>query len=206
MRGGGLGLRASTGSTPASLQAAALQPELHGETVEIVVVLDSCTDGTAREVAHFSVVTLTTQARNVGVGRSLGAGHLIARGARWLSSTGADTVVAGDWLVARLALGADAACGSIAITDCEIHGDDAPYPRLDFDSTYRDVDGHGHAHGANLGVSAVAYGQVDAFPPLPCHEDVASVERPQQARVRIAFSAACVHERPPGQPGPRRFR
>jgi glycosyltransferase involved in cell wall biosynthesis len=181
---------ASIGSTLASLQAAAAHPGLAGEAVEIVVVLDSCTDATAAEAARFPVTALSTEARNVGIGRGLGADFLLEREARWLAFTDADTIVAGDWLVAQLALGADVVCGSIGIADWGIHGDDAPYLRLDFDTTYRDVDGHAHVHGANLGVSAAAYRRAGGFPPLACQEDVALVERLRQERMNIVFSAA----------------
>jgi hypothetical protein len=33
--------------------------------------------------------------------------------------------------------------------------------------------GHHHVHGANLGMSASAYGAAGGFPPLRTHEDVA---------------------------------
>lgn len=178
------------GLTLASLQMAATHPSLHGESVEIVVVLDSCTDGTEDEVASFPVKILTIQACNVGISRGFGADHLLARGARWLAFTDADTVVAGDWLVAQLKLGADAVCGSIGITDWGIHGDDAAYLRNDFEINYRDVDGHAHIHGANLGVSAAAYQQAGGFLPLTCHEDVALVNRLRQEQVKLVFSAA----------------
>ncbi|MEC5405449.1 glycosyltransferase [Paraburkholderia sp. MPAMCS5] len=170
-----------------ALAEASQRPELEGEAVRIVVVLDDCKDGSG-DIAHaHGVETLTVKARNVGIARALGADHLLAAGARWLAFTDADSRVSPGWLAAQLALDADAVCGSIAVDDWSDH----PHSVRDyFRKTYKDADGHRHVHGANLGVSADAYRRAGGFPPLACSEDVALVDRLIAIGARIAWSAA----------------
>jgi glycosyltransferase involved in cell wall biosynthesis len=89
------------------LQAAlrAAQHELlDGETVEVLVVLDSCTDRSSDIVDSYPVHCLEIDARNVGQARAAGARFLLERGARWISCSDADSRVAHDWLVAQLSL------------------------------------------------------------------------------------------------------
>ncbi|MEK6346696.1 MAG: glycosyltransferase [Burkholderia sp.] len=167
--------------------AAARHPALRQEPVQVVVVLDSCSDGSARLAATFDVVTLSVDARNVGVARAAGAEHLLRLGARWLAFTDADSRVAPDWLVAQLALGADAVCGTVAVTDWRGH---PAHVREHWRRTYRDEDGHRHVHGANLGVSARAYRRAGGFPALACHEDVMLVDLLAATGASIAWSAA----------------
>ncbi|MEI7294825.1 glycosyltransferase family A protein [Paraburkholderia tropica] len=166
---------------------AARHVELMGESVCIVVVLDSCTDDSACVTQAFGATALTVQARNVGIARATGASHLIALGARWLAMTDADTCVAPDWIVAQLALRADVVCGAVEVDDWGAH---PPCVRETWSTHYRSVDGHRHVHGANLGVSAKAYQRAGGFPPLACGEDVALVERLTANGARIAWSVA----------------
>lgn len=167
----------------AAARHAALQPE----PVRIVLVLDSCNDGSARLAAGFDVVTLSVDARNVGVARAAGAEHLLRLGARWLAFTDADSRVAPDWLAAQLALGADAMCGTVAVDDWRGH---PAHVREHWRRTYRDEDGHRHVHGANLGVSAQAYRRAGGFPALACREDVMLVDLLAATGASIAWSAA----------------
>ena len=173
-----------------ALCVAAMHRDLGGERVEVLLVLDSCSDGTAAIAEQIGVRTLTLQARNVGAARALGAEHLIAKGARWLAFTDADTQVSADWLVRQLELNADVVCGSIGIDDWSAHGDHAQALEQHFARTYLDRDGHRHIHGANLGVSTAAYQKVGGFPELDCSEDVALVQALAAAGARIAWSAA----------------
>ncbi len=174
------------GACLASLRRAARHPGLRGEAVSIVVVLDACVDATARIVARAGVVSLTTDARNVGVARSLGAHRLLRAGARWLAFTDADSRVAGDWLARQVALGADAVCGSIGV-DWPV---DAEPLRARYEKRYVDADGHRHIHGANLGVAAAAYRRAGGFASLAVSEDVALVDALARSGARIAWSAA----------------
>ncbi len=173
----------------AAVKKAAQHPGLCGEAVEILVVLDHCTDLTAAHVAQAQVAGLEIEARNVGVARALGAEAMLARSARWLAFTDADTQVAPDWLAEQLALQVDAVCGTVEVVDWTDHGTHADLLRWHFGQTYTDADGHRHIHGANLGVSAVAYRAAGGFQHLACSEDVALVEALQATGARIAWSA-----------------
>ena len=61
-----------------SVLDAAAHPDLGGESVEIIVVLDACTDQTGRLARELGVTTLDIGARNVGLARQLGARAAIA--------------------------------------------------------------------------------------------------------------------------------
>ncbi|WP_186247467.1 glycosyltransferase [Burkholderia gladioli] len=171
----------------AAAVAAARHPALAREAVRIVVVLDSCRDASARIAARYPVEVLSVEARKVGVARATGAAHLLRLGARWLSFTDADSRVAPDWLAVQLSLGADAVCGTVAVDDWRGH---PACVRERWRRAYRDMDGHRHVHGANLGVSARAYRRAGGFPPLACGEDVMLVDLLAATGATIAWSAA----------------
>jgi len=173
-----------------AIQHAAHHPGLMGEPVQVLVVLDSCSDATGAIASAAGVQTMAVTVRNVGSARAVGTTQLIKAGARWLAFTDADTIVSPEWLVKQLEQKADAVCGSIGINDWSMHGDQADNIRLHFARTYHDVDGHRHIHGANLGVSTEAYLRAGGFRPLACSEDVALVEALQASGARIAWSAA----------------
>lgn len=168
---------------------AATHPDLHGETVKVVVVLDSCQDMTAMIAMKWPVTSLATPARNVGKARALGAEYLLQRGARWLAFTDADTFVSHRWLADQLALQSDVVCGTVEVDDWSDHGAHAKISQKHFESTYIDKDGHRHVHGANLGISAFHYQKVGGFEPLVCGEDQALVDRLIVQGAHIAWSA-----------------
>ena len=151
------------------------------------VVCDACTDRTAQIVRDLGLVPLIVHERNVGAARALGASAALRDGAEWLAFTDADTLVAEDWLLAQLALASDVVCGTVTVDDWGGH-DQAV--REHFAASYRDVDGHRHIHGANLGISADAYCRAGGFAMLTSSEDVALVEALERAGVTIAWSAA----------------
>lgn len=181
-----------------ALARAATCPQLAGEAVCIVIVLDACTDHSQRIVlrhamqadARWRLDCIAIDARNVGAARAAGARLLLERGARWLAFTDADTCVAPDWLCSQLQLDADAVCGTIAVDDWSPHEGHALALRAHFARTYTDADGHRHIHGANFGVCAQAYLRAGGFAPLACSEDVALVAALQASGARIAWSAA----------------
>jgi glycosyltransferase involved in cell wall biosynthesis len=170
--------------------AAACHPDLADEAVEIVVVLDDCADDTATIVSRLPVLPTVVNARSVGVARATGAQQLLARGARWLAFTDADSLVSHDWLAQQLRQEADVVCGTVAVKDWSEYAHHAEALERHFHATYHDADGHRHIHGANLGISAEAYRSVGGFPPVVTSEDVALVEALQAAGARIAWSAA----------------
>ncbi|MCF5653380.1 glycosyltransferase, partial [Pseudomonas syringae] len=140
---------------------AAAHPGLLSEAVTILVVLDSCSDGSAAIAQAYPVQCLEAQARNVGHVRGVGARHLLNQGARWISCTDADSRVAPDWLVAQLALGVDAVCGTVTVDAWSEDFD--PAAQIRYHQGYEARDGHRHIHGANLGVSAGAYIRAGGF-------------------------------------------
>lgn len=178
---------------------AAGHPALHGETVRIAVVLDSCTDGSLAIVERHAALCvgaacriehLSVEARNVGVARAFGVEHLLRSGARWLAFTDADTKVSPAWLVEQLRLNVDVVCGTVGVDDWSPHRDNAEALCQHFQRSYTDADGHHHIHGANMGVSAAAYRLAGGFKPLECSEDVALVEALERIGARFAWSAA----------------
>lgn len=168
---------------------AALHPHLSEEPVEIVVVVDGCTDATGLLAARSGAITISVRARNVGVARAVGAEVLLARGARWLAFTDADTLVSPSWLADQLSLDADAVCGTVGVEDWSPHGIHADLLHQHFLQTYQDSDGHQHVHGANLGVSALAYRRVGGFRHLGSSEDVDLVRALEASGAKIAWSA-----------------
>ena len=80
-----------------ALRVAAMHPGLNQEPVVMVVVLDDCSDNSTVIAARHAtgpMTCLTIAARNVGMARHAGAEHLLARNARWLAFTDADSRVA----------------------------------------------------------------------------------------------------------------
>jgi glycosyltransferase involved in cell wall biosynthesis len=179
-------------------RTAAANQALHGETVHITVVLDSCTDNSRAIVERHAMQAgsacgidyLCVDARNVGVTRAAGVRHVLELGARWLAFTDADTVVSPTWLSAQLQLNVDVVCGTVAVSDWSPHRYNASTLCEYFNNSYTDADGHRHIHGANMGVSANAYLRAGGFAPLSCSEDVALVEALQRTGARFAWSAA----------------
>ena len=170
-----------------SLMDASRCPRLLGEATLLVVALDACTDTTEHIARSTGAAVIVLQSRNVGMARSAGAQLALKVGARWLSFTDADSLVAPNWFSAQLDLSADAVCGTVAVVDWEGYG---PRMRTHFEATYTDADGHRHIHGANMGVSAEAYRRAGGFRPLQSSEDVALVKALQDSGARIAWSAA----------------
>ena len=170
-----------------SVRTAASCPQLLGEDVQTVVVLDHCHDLTGELARRHGAWTLPINEQNVGMARAAGADLLIRQGARWLAFTDADSVVSPQWLSAQLALRCDAVCGTVSVREWAGYGERM---RRHFDATYTDADGHRHVHGANLGVSTAAYLRAGGFQPLPSSEDVALVARLAEVGASIAWSAS----------------
>lgn len=160
--------------------------QLGGEPVEILVVLDSCSDDSAQIVSAYPVLSLQINARNVGEARATGARLLLERGARWIACTDADSRVADDWLAAQLGLEADAVCGTVTVEHWHESIDEAAQIR--YHRHYQARDGHRHIHGANLGVSAEAYRLAGGFKSLTCDEDVQLVRALERSGANIAWS------------------
>ena len=160
-------------------------PPLGREAI-VVVVLDSCTDRSAEIASGFPVHTIAARAGSVGAARSLGARAAIGMGATWLAFTDADTVVSPTWLSVQYALGADAVCGTVAVSDWHLHDG---LVRSHYETLYKDSDGHRHVHGANLGLSSAAYQICGGFESVHVNEDVRLVQRLVEHGFKIEWSA-----------------
>ncbi|WP_404388596.1 glycosyltransferase [Humibacillus xanthopallidus] len=170
--------------------------------VEVVVVLDACTDGTADVVArHGGLTVLAVDAARVGAARQAGIRHVLERAgtdpradgrvddvAHWVTNTDADSVVPSSWLIDQLALaevGHDVVVGVVEPDPTELATDVLARWR----GRHQLVEGQAHVHGANLAFRMSAYLAGGGFEPLPVHEDVRLVERMRLGGARIAATA-----------------
>jgi hypothetical protein len=170
---------------------AATRPDVEAS---VTVVLDRSADDSALVVARASDVTgLAVDHGLVGAARAAGvdlATRLDVDPARvWLAHTDADCVVPPAWLTGQLDL-ADQGFAAVVGT-VEPHGPDLSDALLTAWRT-RHVrhDGHGHVHGANLGLTLAAYRACGGFPAVATHEDVLLVGRLRGAGVRWIASGA----------------
>ncbi|OZC80955.1 hypothetical protein CH274_12150 [Rhodococcus sp. 06-418-5] len=151
-------------------------------SVSTIVVLDACTDDSARIAArHPSVSAVEVSHRNVGAARAAGfATHGPEHSAStWFATTDADTRVGEDWLLGHLRHAADGArsvAGTVAV-DFEGHIEENLGLRSSYDAHYRNEFGHPHVHGANLGVRAAEYLSIGGFASLTTGEDHDLVRR-----------------------------
>ncbi|MEO7753726.1 MAG: glycosyltransferase [Terracoccus sp.] len=163
------------------------RPEVRATTT---VVLDRCTDASARVVAERPWVDVVEiDAGCVGVARAVGIsaatrlheGHPPTDPRRvWVASTDADSVVPSHWLTRQLGFadeGVDAVVGTV---DPDEH--DLGTTLLSrWRSQHPAVEDHPHVHGANLGVRLSAYLAVGGFPPVRVHEDALLVDALRRA-------------------------
>lgn len=156
-----------------------------GTTVDLLVVLDLCVDGSARVLAaHPRVRSLALDVGNVGLARAAGLTDVMSRhGAQqsvdpqglWLATTDADSRVPPDWLVRQVEIagtGADVVLGTVDVDDWSEH---PAHVERRWRSSYDPRDGHPHVHGANVGLRAEVYLAVGGFPGLALDEDVSMV-------------------------------
>lgn len=168
-------------------------PRLGAPSVHVVVVLDSCTDETARIVSTFDFVdVIEIAAESVGVARALGVESALTRagvaaGLAWVANTDADSIVPRHWLIEQLRLansGADVVVGTVSpvmtdLTDELVDG----WHRL-----RESRNPAGHVHGANLGFRGSSYLTVGGFSPEQLHEDVGLVARFRAASAAVRDS------------------
>lgn len=171
----------------AAMTTAARAAEGAGHRVEILVVLDACSDASAQIAAGFAVQTLEVDVRNVGQARRAGAELMLQQGAQWLACTDADSCVPADWLLCQLGFAADAVCGTVHIEQWQAEHDQALRER--YLGHYQMREGHRHIHGANLGVCARAYQRVGGFQPLALNEDVQLIQDLQACGATIVWTA-----------------
>jgi glycosyltransferase involved in cell wall biosynthesis len=166
-----------------SVRQAAVDALLGAEPVEVVVVLDACTDRSAALAIQHRAQIVSLNARCVGAARALGASWALDYGARWVAFTDADTIVPPNWLSAHLDLYADATCGQVCIDDWSGHPHGV---RERFLSSYSAETRH--IHGANLGISAAAYYTAGGFPAVKSGEDAMLISNLLQRRGDVRWA------------------
>jgi glycosyltransferase involved in cell wall biosynthesis len=163
--------------------------------VEIVVVLDSCTDasetvaGEAAASLGSRLHVISIEAQNVGIARRTGVQRLLTilgPDADWVSTTDADSTVPPDWFVRQLAhraVGASMVVGTVQVDDWhDRHALRAPWTRA------YDAPGHRHVHGANLSFSARGYLRVGGFAAAQTDEDVTLVKAFRSAGEAVVWA------------------
>lgn len=148
----------------------------------LVIVLDSCDDGTAQIVKrwkrrHFAdrCSVIESGSANVGVARQMGCASVLSewesldRDRIWIATTDADSEVPPDWLAVQLArhdAGYDLWAGRVTVRDWSPRS-----ARTASEWSLRYADEVAPIHGANLGFNAGAYLEAGGFQPLPTGED-----------------------------------
>ncbi len=168
----------------------------------IFVVADRCSDDTAevarREVAGYGEV-LTADAGSAGAARRIGCDAALLRYSRdvssqlWLANTDADTQVSRDWLQVQVQAARDGVAALAGVVT--LHAESACARTLQlFNATYEiGTDGvHTHVHGANLGVSAHAYGSVGGWFSVALGEDHCLWQRLRASGWPVRADAASV--------------
>ncbi|UNK45243.1 glycosyltransferase [Arthrobacter sulfonylureivorans] len=155
--------------------------------VKLVVVLDRCTDQSAKIARHAAradgrIAVLAGDFGSVGAARAAGVcaaleadGRNAAAEETWLACTDADTLVPEDWLTSFALLanaGADAVAGTVEPETSSL----APGLLRAWRDNYAGQEPSTRVHGANLGVRASMYLAAGGFPALAEHEDVRLVE------------------------------
>lgn len=180
--------RALSAVQAAADQLARTRPEV---TVRVMVVLDSCTDGSAEIAGRYVEADprfqiLTVGLRSAGASRAAGIRTAVLgrprrhpgqrstpvpwRGKTWLANTDADSRVPPHWLVRQLEFadaGADAVLGSV---EPDPVGMDPDLLRRWLER-HPFEENHPHIYGANFGVRASAYLAAGGFPKQQSHED-----------------------------------
>lgn len=173
---------------PRCLSAVATAAARLSVPVLAVLVLDACDDESALVARRFGGVhVLEVERRNVGAARAAGFEYARSLWAEsvcdesrvWYATTDADSRVDADWLVRQTESGADVVLGVVRV------GNWRHYPAAvvrRYLAAYRsksrpDGTGHGHVHGANMGLRADVYWTVGGFAAMRSREDVDLVER-----------------------------
>lgn len=164
--------------------------------VTVIVVLDSCDDGSERLAARYGtgVHFVSVDAGNVGAARAAGFDYArsleddgVTPEPTWYATTDADSVVDADWLLRMTDPqrhgGADMVLGVVRLPVWRNFP--AAVARRYLRAYRGGGTGHDHVHGANMGFRADAYWQVGGFRALATGEDVEIVSRFEAAGLRI---------------------
>lgn len=182
----------------ASVDAAAraVAEREHGLRVEVVVVLDACTDRSSMIAREWPVSLVRTEARRVGAARRAGVERALelcgttAPAQVWLAHTDADSEVPGDWLACQIELmreGVDVMLGTVRPDFADLSSHHIEH----WLRTHPRGRPAGNVHGANLGIRASAYLAAGGFHDVAEHEDVGLVERARSSGAVIRVTDEC---------------
>lgn len=181
----------------AAVQQIALQESTSRPFVRVILVLDSCTDGSAAIAARWPRVdVLTVHFRNVGRARAHGVEYALRQSSAagfdrlWIANTDADSEVPPHWIARQLTLaqsGIRLMIGSVRPDPRDL----TPQQRQLWAQRHPTSTAARRIYGANLGVRADGYLRAGGFPEITEHEDVVLVDRLQRAGVVGAVSNSC---------------
>lgn len=162
-------------------------------TASVWVVLDACTDDSARIAAAYPVGVRVTDAACVGRARAAGVDAAIAAHADvpvtrlWTAHTDADSVVPPHWLEHQFelaSLGADVVVGTVRPDFSELSARQVEA----WSATHTPGVANGHVHGANLGMRASTLIGAGGYEDVCEHEDVWLVDEARDRGARIVAS------------------
>lgn len=160
--------------------------------VSVVVVLDSCADGSHGLAGRYGsdVHFVEVDATNVGAARAAGFrfGQTLYAGtdpARvWLATTDADSTVPADWLLKMTRSAADMVVGEVRIAEW-LHFSPEVADLHDREYAAKGKQ-RNHVHGANMGFRADLYWALGGFRALETGEDVELAKRFDKAGLQVA--------------------
>ena len=183
-----------------AIDALGALPETERPRVCVLLVLDRCTDRSARVAARWADFSCRAidagavgAARRDGIGQALGpllrsrTDAAASASQVWIATTDADSAVPPNWLVTQLAFarnGTELVLGTVQPDD-----DLAAHELLRWEALHTIGEGHPHVHGANLGVRADRYLDAGEFAPVDRDEDVLLVAALRSLGVNEARTA-----------------
>ncbi|MET9487071.1 glycosyltransferase [Nocardia sp. NPDC006630] len=175
---------------PGCLDALRRSAEQVSVPVRIQVVLDACTDHSARVAEAAGAEVIVVDAHNVGAARAAGfaAAGLGCGAGTWFATTDADSRVDRGWLNRQIRYaeaGAEIVAGVVTVADWDHY---SPQVRARYERAYRVERAAGHVHGASLGFRADIYWRTGGFASLRSGEDVEFVHRAAALGVRVVWA------------------
>lgn len=184
----------------AAIDALSTVPEPDRPRVFVLLVLDRCTDLSARVAAHWTNFSChEIEAGAVGVARRVGIRRALdlplhsrtdvaaSAAGTWIATTDADSAVPPNWLVTQLALARNGA--ELVLGTVQPDNDLAVTELRRWEALHTIGEGHPHVHGANLGVRADLYLAAGEFAPVDRDEDVLLVASLRDLAVTEARTA-----------------
>jgi glycosyltransferase involved in cell wall biosynthesis len=189
---------------PACLDALAVAAGNAPVPVRTIVVLDSCSDGSADVCRRHRVETIEVAFANVGRARHAGVITAVQGGAPtstlWIANTDADSRVPPDWVAEQVRLADEGADAVLGLVDVDL---DVPAVLRAHQAAYlrrvHSNGSHDHVHGASLGIRASTYVDAGGFPPLTDHEDRQLVLRLRAMRSPVVITSTALRVRTSGR-------